>query len=209
MSTRPAGDELNAEIAKLSPDGAVSWLVQITLPGGEVLRLARLNSPVTFLGFTWSPFPFNEPTIRQDQNGELVTSRISYADPTGFMADLVRTNNQLDDAPVILYQVITSLLTTPTDGSGRLNYLRFDFVVARVLTTRLGGEIELGKKPVESQPVPAKLGYRNTCQWTYRGSECAYAGVLTTCDRSWDGANGCITHDNAANFGGFPGKPKR
>lgn len=209
MTIRTPGDELNAEIAKLSPDGAVTWLVQVTLPGGEVLRFCRFARTVTFLGFDWQPFPFNEPNIRHDGNGELVTSRLSYADPSGFMADLIRRNNQLDDAPVILYKVLTSLLATPTDGSGRLNYLRYDFIVARVVTNRLGGELELGKKPVESQPVPAKLGTRGTCPWTYKGPDCAYAGGLATCDRSWDGANGCITHDNAVNFGGFPGKPKQ
>lgn len=209
MTIRIPGDELNEEIARLNPSGASTWLVAVTLPGGEILRFCRSSSAVEFLGYSWTPFPFNEPSIRQDQNGELVTSRISYADPTGFMADLIRVNNQLDDAAVTLYHVFTSLTATPTDGSGRLNYLRFDFIVARVMTSRKGGEIELGKVPVESQPVPAKLANRWTCPWTYKDADCAYAGGLATCDRSWDGANGCITHDNAANFGGFPGKPRQ
>ena len=74
MTIRIPGDELNEEIARLNPSGASTWLVAVTLPGGEILRFCRSSSAVEFLGYSWTPFPFNEPSIRQDQNGELVTS---------------------------------------------------------------------------------------------------------------------------------------
>ncbi|OPY78296.1 MAG: hypothetical protein A4E65_02319 [Syntrophorhabdus sp. PtaU1.Bin153] len=43
------------------------------------------------------------------------------------------------------------------------------------------------------------------CPWTFKGTECAYAGAVTTCDKSWDA---CVAMVNEANYGGFRWIPK-
>jgi phage-related protein len=53
-----------------------------------------------------------------------------------------------------------------------------------------------------------KFLYRATfCMWVsnYKGTQCGYTGSLPNCDGTYDGANGCIVHDNAERFGAFPG----
>jgi phage-related protein len=52
---------------------------------------------------------------------------------------------------------------------------------------------------------PKRLYYQSTCMWQYKGVLCQYAGALPTCDLSYNGTNGCITHVNQVRYGGFPG----
>lgn len=202
------GSELRAEIAKLSPDGYVAWLAAVELFGGEVLRIARTQLPVTFLGEEWQPFPFDEPQIREDASGELISTRVGFVDPTGYIVDLIRKNNGLADRRVTLYKVPTALLNTPIDGMSRRNYLEHQFTVNSVTTSRTGATLELGAMSAVRLAVPQLLAGRNTCRWAYRGTECGYTGPLPTCDRTWDSANGCLAHDNAARTGLFPGIPR-
>lgn len=202
------GSDLLAELCKLSPDGYIAWLAAVELFGGEILRVARTQQPVTFLGETWQPFPFDEPTIRQDVSGELLSTRLSFADPTGYIVDVIRKNNALADRRVTLFKVSTALLATPTDGMSRRNYLTYVFTVVSCTTARTGATVELGSTSAVRLAVPQLLAGRNTCRWAYRGAECGYTGPLPTCDRTWDSSNGCLAHSNQARFGGFPGIPR-
>jgi len=42
--------------------------------------------------------------------------------------------------------------------------------------------------------------HQATCMWTFKGAQCAYSGVETWCDHSWER---CIALANKLNFGGF------
>jgi phage-related protein len=62
--------------------------------------------------------------------------------------------------------------------------------------------------PSPSRTLFPRFLYRATfCMWVtkYKGNQCQYAGTLPNCDGTYDGANGCIAHSNAARFGAFPG----
>lgn len=41
------------------------------------------------------------------------------------------------------------------------------------------------------------------CILEYKGCACGYSGDLPGCDKSWDGANGCVAHGNEERFGGI------
>lgn len=42
--------------------------------------------------------------------------------------------------------------------------------------------------------------HSSSCQWGFKGTECAYAGTQTWCDQSYDR---CVELGNSDNFGGF------
>lgn len=52
---------------------------------------------------------------------------------------------------------------------------------------------------------PRFLYYQGTCNWRYKGAQCLYSGGLPSCDLTFNGANGCVAHNNQARFGGFVG----
>lgn len=68
-----------------------------------------------------------------------------------------------------------------------------------IVTFNLGAENPLTKR------CPKRLQYREICSFGYKSTECGYAGALPYCDFTLTGDNGCIAHDNATNYGGFPG----
>lgn len=42
------------------------------------------------------------------------------------------------------------------------------------------------------------------CPWTFKGTECGYSGVETTCNKLYDDTGGCSGRSNQHRFGGFP-----
>ena len=42
------------------------------------------------------------------------------------------------------------------------------------------------------------------CPWVFKGTECGYSGVLTTCNKLYTDADGCSGRSNQHRFGGFP-----
>jgi predicted metal-binding protein len=44
--------------------------------------------------------------------------------------------------------------------------------------------------------------HQATCMWTFKGTQCGYAGADTWCDHSWERCN-AVTPNNKLNFGGF------
>lgn len=63
----------------------------------------------------------------------------------------------------------------------------------------------LGAESILAVVFPKRRQLRDRCSWRFKSTQCKYAGTLTTCDLSLQGANGCSTHGNTINFGGFPG----
>lgn len=64
---------------------------------------------------------------------------------------------------------------------------------------------ELGAENLLDRQFPARRQFRDRCGWAYKGAECRYSGGIATCDYTLSGSNGCKAHNNAINFGGFPG----
>lgn len=50
------------------------------------------------------------------------------------------------------------------------------------------------------QKLTPRRKYDVNCQWVFKGTECAYAGGETWCDRTWDR---CVALSNKLNYGGF------
>lgn len=64
---------------------------------------------------------------------------------------------------------------------------------------------QLGAENAIMSTFPRRQQRRDFCQWRYKSTECGYTGPLATCDMTLQGPNGCNTHGNTINFGGFPG----
>jgi hypothetical protein len=63
----------------------------------------------------------------------------------------------------------------------------------------------LGIESSVNMRFPPRNQYKERCSWRYKDFKCKYSGGLTSCDFTLNGANGCQTHNNSINFGGFIG----
>lgn len=66
-------------------------------------------------------------------------------------------------------------------------------------------EFQLGTESAVNKRYPNYRQFKDRCSWAYKGPRCKYAGPLNKCDLTLLGPNGCLAHDNIANFGGNPG----
>ena len=44
------------------------------------------------------------------------------------------------------------------------------------------------------------------CPWVFKGTECGYSGILTSCNKLYSDAGGCSGRSNLHRFGGFPSR---
>lgn len=66
------------------------------------------------------------------------------------------------------------------------------------------GRFDVVNSFIKWQTSTPRRTHSATCPWTFKGTRCAYAGVETWCDQSWDR---CVTLVNTPQFGGFPYLP--
>jgi phage-related protein len=90
-------------------------------------------------------------------------------------------------------------------GSTDIADIEEDFLINESAVADRQITFTLGAPSMLAIQFPRRRQLKLYCQWQYKSVECKYAGVLESCDRSLNGANGCVFHGNSINFGGFPG----
>jgi len=169
----------------------------------EYMYLVRNDETVTIEGEIYQPFPFeidfteraNElPAITvniQDQTRVVQSYMQNYGGGVGFEVDLMIVTGDNKDAINLEPELMEKyIITDASAGDYTANWTLGVANPLRLIT-------------------PKRLMKRDLCSFTYKGVECAYAGGLSTCDRTLDGTNGCKVHTNQQNFGGFPGLSPR
>lgn len=186
---------------RLSTDETWIFLLEVHLNGGaEIMRLARSTEQVTFNSLVYEPFPFQIGDIHTDGDGNLLSVDLAVMDVTGALRAAL---NQFDydGAKVILRLVETGGLATAS------RVLDQDFQILGVRGTYEQLVFSLGHPDFMLQIFPGRSFLRTRCSWPYKGTECGYAGALSSCDRTLEGINGCRVHANQTRFGGAPAVP--
>lgn len=202
------GDDLKIESNSMEPAGGWIWMAKITLSPTQVMRLARNTVDLTFLSETWRAFPFEVGDIKESSDGELTTMTLTVADVDGGIAKIVRQNDGLSDAEVVVYRVPAALFLMPTDGGGRRNYLAWLTTVAGVAFTRESVALQLSGASLMRFGAPVEKISRAACPYRFKDPDtCQYSGAGSSCDKTLDGTLGCLSYNNVVNYGGEPGIP--
>lgn len=163
----------------------------------EVLYLVRNSEEITFNGNPYQPAIFDISFAAEagahsqislsvsDFTGAIQARMEEYGGGVGFNVTMYIVNaGALGQAPEIeeFFQVT---------GANARDY-KCSFT--------LGSENEVMKS------FPRRRQSKDYCQWRYKDPDtCRYVGGLTSCSLTLQGANGCQTHGNTPNFGGYPG----
>ncbi len=162
----------------------------------ETLYFARNNEDVVYRGNTYvkSHFDFN---ISESAEGVPDIS-IGFRDPT---REVIRKIDQYSGGT----GWVVRLMMIATDDMTRAPEVE---ELVYVMGTSISGyqiDFRLGARNPLSMRFPARMQWRDRCQWAYKSKECGYDGALATCDYTLQGDNGCAAHNNTLRFGGFPG----
>ena len=163
----------------------------------ETIYLVQNSEDITHKGQVYIAFPFDielkqaantqsQITLSiQDITGTVQGQMQLYGGGVGFNVRIKIVNSAiLDDEP----EVIEWFQVTGASSNG------------------YSISFELGVENFLAKQCPRRLQRQDFCGWQYKEPDtCKYTGSMLTCDRTLEGVNGCMAHNNTINFGGYPG----
>ena len=149
------------------------------------LYLTSNNEDVVWGGHTWTKFPFRAGDQQDTSEGELSSFDIQVSNVLGIIEGyLDRTENDLSGDKVT-YRLV---------HADYLDKAAFITSVWEILGVKCDSEwvtFSLGGPNIFSKRFPLNIYKYNLCRWRkFKGTECAYTGVGSSCDRTF---SQCIT----------------
>lgn len=197
------------------------WLYEFEVPTAPQTRYrfaGRYPEQVTFRGNVYYPFPVTHSVQTETTEGDLNEISVTVGNITRQIVTELEAYEGLVGQPVRVLLVNTSDLLS---GNAAMEQ---DFTIRDVSYDEEKVTFKLAVYNLYRTIFPSRRLMRGFCRFQYRGGGCGYAvptasGGLATCDKTYDGANGCIAHgDNEVStgftqlhpkrFGGFPGIPR-
>jgi phage-related protein len=183
--------KIKAQAAKNNP----IFLVTIALTGTTV-RLTDNNADVTFptsggsvytaWGMSFSPVhntmtgEIDRVTVNLDNTDKSISSYIVNYDFPGRVLSIKRVFGDLLSSSSYATTVFSGIMGAPVAGE---NEATITAINPLIKAQQQGGRL-----------------YQNLCAWEFKGTECAYAGGSSTCNKT---AAQCKSYGNMDNFGGF------
>ena len=211
---------LMAEKNLLATGGQWLWLYEIEVPTDPPTRyrFVRTQEQVTFRGNIYYPFPITHTVMRQTDSGDVPTITMTASNVSREIIATLESHQGLIGQPA---RIILANMDSLSTGQGAIEQ---DFRIMTMTAKEEACAATLGDFSLYEQFFPAQRLMRHFCRHQYRSAGCGYAvpssdaNYLATCDKSYDGANGCTVHgtsETAAGvavvhperFGGFPGIP--
>jgi lambda family phage minor tail protein L len=187
----------------------------------------ELHTSVVWQGIEYLPFPIEARGFDVSSNGEIPRPTITVSNILGTIGSLARTLDDLVGAKVNRKRTFMKYLDAVNFADG--NRLAdpnvfFDddvFYIDRKVSENASFiEFELSSNwDVEGLKVPKRQIIQNICPWSYRSSECSYAGgavadasdnptvdiLEDSCSKSLHGCTLRFGENGILPFGGFPG----
>ena len=226
---RPLSSAVRAHKDSLSSLTPWVWLYEIEIPTSTPTRyrFARHNTSITFLGNEYVPFPVGHAVTTENAKGDLPTVTMTISNLGRELAANLESYDGLVGQPVRIMLVSLSDLDSSSPA------VEETYEIRSVSSTDSQVSASLGTYNALRATFPAQRAIRDHCRHVYRSAECGYslsstdAQFLSSCDKSFDGVNGCVAHGlseknsteaggaagtdpglHPQRFGGYPGIPR-
>lgn len=175
------------------------WLLLLDVGcGGTTLYLVRNTENFVFNGITYEAFPFEIDADKQDTKGQIPSISLRVSNVTRAI------QAQIEDHNGLIGETITLRVVNADLPNEVYTDLTFDFEVLNCMATAMWVTFTLGAPNPLNKRVPLYRYMSNFCRYVsfFKGAECKYAGVDTTCTGTLED---CQSKSNSVNFGGFIG----
>ncbi len=198
-------DILKIEKNAVATKSAWILLAEITLPDTTVLRFARNNEDVIYNGYTWYKLPFEIDPIESQIQGKIPLINIRLSNVTRVVQTYLEAQKGGVGASVKLTVVNSDHLIDVT--SSEYSVLDLTFSVLGTVADSKWVTFTLGVPNPLNKLFPLHRYVANHCNWVsrFKGAECGYSGVLTTCKGT---LADCRDRSNSDRYGGFIGLDK-
>lgn len=183
---------------KLSSSSVWLVLLTVTLPDATVIRIVRNNEDVTYQGNVFTAFDFALEAVEMDSKGKLPSVSLRVGNVGRVFQSYIEAQEGAVGSTVLLQVVNSSLLAQD------FTELDLSFEIQKTSADSSYVTFELGIPSPLNKRFPLYRYSGSICNWVsnFKGAECKYAGVTTTCDGRFVTCEGL---GNDLNFGGHLG----
>ena len=166
---------------------------------GTNLRFAEYKTNITFNSLVYTAFPIEMEAVTENTQAEVDAVRIKVANVSRVFQYYLE-NYDLRGKKVTISQVWADDLATTT------NLITYTYYIDKYMSSEKAVILDcLSKFDVADVELPFGKFLRNVCRWgVFKGTECAYAGAETSCNRTMAR---CRELSNVLRFGAFPSVP--
>lgn len=168
--------------------------------GSNDLHFAEYDVDIVFNGITYTKFPITHEFTSENAQLEIDQVRVSVSNVNRLIQTYIEQYDLRGKKVDIMLVWADKLAQTS-------NYLKNTYHIDSYSANEQSVSFVLSSRfDVLDLKLPKRLFNRNYCSWAFKGTECAYAGVETTCDKT---LQRCRVIGNELRFGGFPSIPSR
>ena len=189
------------DLNKLASNEKLIVLLEVEIPSSDILYLANYNANVTFLGNEYQAFLFNMGEITSGK-GEVPQFEIKIDNTSrGINSLMMDYDIYLKANGIEGNQIYANIIVVNTvDLSDYVLKERFE-LVSWDMDSHFAS-FKLGASNPFTQKYPLRQIYADFCQFKFKGTACAYSGLVTSCDKT---LTTCRSLNNSPRFGGFAG----
>lgn len=181
---------IKEDTLKLELSGRINlWKIDLTPIGGSIYWLCnevnQFNGNVVWQGQTYTAYPISASGFERSGVGPFPRPRLRVADVDGTIGALIQQYNGLVGGKVTRKQTLVKYLDAanfvggnPTASAGTYFPDEVYLIDRRAKDDGVVIEFELAASvDVHGVRLPLRQVIQNVCTWTYRSSECGYAGT--------------------------------
>ena len=188
---------------KLSNDGVVIVLLELTIPGlDDPVRVTSDNINTIWNGNTYVPFPFELDEISESSAGEIPQIELRVSN----VSRAIESYLQDYDTHIKTYGIEEVTVLISVVHSKHLDLItaevEYEFRLKKPATDAIWAKFTLSGDNLFMRRFPLNKMYKNRCRFKFKDTRCGHSGVTTTCNKS---ITACRALSNSTRYGGFPG----
>jgi lambda family phage minor tail protein L len=164
------------------------------------LLFAEWDTDITYAAETYTRFPIKHDFVSENIQGEVDSLKI-YVGNASRAIQYYLENYDLRGKKVRIRMVWANQLADTDAYMDEIYYVDSYTAAQDVVEFTLTSKFDL-----LNIEIPKRRYSRNYCGWNFKGTECAYAGAETACNKTF---GRCRELENQERFGGFPSVPMR
>jgi len=168
----------------------------------DTFYLVRDLQNQTWDGQTWDSFPFEISALGEADGRTIPSVQLILANPMRIFQSYLEEYDGAAGGTASIYACHAENLASGSDDI----LFQLIFKMGTAISTSKEITIDLTSDNPWQRRCPGNRIRRNYCRWKFKGTECAYSGGLSTCDKS---LQDCQDRSNTSNFGAFPGAGRK
>jgi lambda family phage minor tail protein L len=183
------------------------YLYAVEVATGTTLYYTSNNANVNFYipgtstAQTYTAVPITHDQIESNTKGEVGSVQLTIQNVNRYVIALLLNSDALRGCKVTILLVFSDSLTDSD------NYLLDEYYIDSSTVTESAAVFNLKSKFVINQVVlPSRRYKRDQCSWSFKGIECGYSGVASSCKKTF---SYCVMLGNQSRYGAHPTIPTR